>query len=217
MPEPDIEFIKVFYANLLEEFGKPDTPLNYKHPYELAIAVILSAQCTDEQVNKVTPLLFVEFNKLSDFYKKPLNELQKMIYSTGFYKNKAKNIREFARLLDENHGGQLPRNIKELTALPGIGRKTANVILNEHFGIVEGIVVDTHVVRIMRLFGFTNKKNAVQIERDLMQIIPQKYWRFWSLLVIFLGRKYCGARKQLCTECCLNKICPAVIKTIVNP
>ncbi len=200
---------KEVLRRLKKVFGAAETPLHYRHPHELAIAVILSAQCTDEMVNKVTPALFAEFSTVRDFYTKPLARLEKLIYSTGFYKNKAKNIREFARLLNERYDGVIPRDLKELVGLPGIGRKTANVISQELYGANQGVVVDTHVGRISRLLGLTQHKDAVKVERDLVEIVPKKAWREWSLYLIFLGRKWCTAKKRLCDECVLNDICPS--------
>lgn len=211
-PHPDLEPValaKEVLRRLKKVFGAALTPLHYKQPHELAIAVILSAQCTDEMVNKVTPALFAEFPAVQDFYTKPLSRLEQLIYSTGFYKNKAKNIREFARLLDERHGGVIPRDLKELVALPGIGRKTANVISQELYDANQGVVVDTHVGRISRLFGLTQHKDPVKVERDLVEVVPKKSWREWSLYLIFLGRKWCTARKRVCNECVLNDICPS--------
>jgi endonuclease-3 len=160
-------------------------------------------------VNKVTPPLFAEFRKPEDFYTKPLARLEELVYSTGFYKNKAKNIREFCRRLIEEHDGVIPEEIDALTKLPGIGRKTANVVLQELYRKAAGIVVDTHVMRLSRLLGLTEHKDAVKVERDLIARVHKRYWLNWSLYLIFLGRKYCTARKRMCEGCPLNDICPS--------
>ena len=197
------------YKILKQEFPLIEPPLHFNAPHELAIAVILSAQCTDEQVNKVTPGLFARFPNLKELAKAPLNEIEKLIYSTGFYKNKAKNISGFSKMLLENFHGNIPKNLETLMSMPGVGRKTANVILQILYGIAEGIVVDTHVLRISRLLGFTSSKNPNKVEADLMKQLPRNYWLDWSLMIIFLGRKYCNARKPNCIACPLGKICPS--------
>jgi len=202
------DFVHKVYSRLKKKFGKVDTPLHYSRPYELAIAVILSAQCTDEQVNKVTPALFAEFVQLSDYYSKPISKLEKLIHSTGFYHNKAKHIRGFARMLDEKFGGKLPEDLSSLIQLPGFGRKTANVVQQVLYHKAEGIVVDTHVARISKILQLTESKNAVIIERDLMKKIPSSYWIDWSLYMIYLGRSSCTAKKRFCESCVLMDICP---------
>lgn len=192
-----------------KEFGKVETPLHYQKDYELSIAVILSAQCTDERVNQVTPGLFKSFPSLESFAEAELPEIEKLIFSTGFYHNKAKSIRGFARTLLNEFGGKLPRTIAELTQLPGFGRKTANVVLSEVHGIVEGIVVDTHVNRLSKVLGLTKSNDPVQVEKDLMNLLPKKYWRDISLYLIFLGRKCCKAHRTFCEDCVLKIECPS--------
>ena len=160
-------------------------------------------------VNKTTPALFSAFPDLEDYVAAPLSRIEKLIHSTGFYRNKARNIQGFARQVLENHGGKIPQTLAELTALPGVGRKTANVVLQELYNIPSGVVVDTHVARISKLLGLTKSKNQVIIERDLMETLPQKYWIDWSLYMIFLGRSSCTARKRFCSECVLKDICPS--------
>lgn len=201
--------VKKAYQILKKRYGPVECPLNFTHDYELCIAVILSAQCTDERVNQVTPELFAHFPSLEAFARADLPDLEQAIYSTGFYKNKAKSIRGFARSLLENYDRQLPTELKELQKLPGVGRKTANVIQSELMGKAEGITVDTHVARITRLWGLTVSKNPNIVEKDLMKVVPSTYWRDFSLLVIFLGREFCVARRPKCAECPLQKICPA--------
>ncbi|MBL0265927.1 MAG: endonuclease III [Leptospiraceae bacterium] len=190
-------------------FGFVSCPLHYKKDYELCIAVILSAQCTDERVNTVTPALFERFTNLEAFANAEISEIEKLIFSTGFYKNKAKSIQGFASLLIEKHAGKLPKTIAELIKLPGVGRKTANVILNEIHKISEGIVVDTHVKRISNVLKLTKSENPVIIEKDLMKKIERQYWMDFSLYLIFLGRKFCKAHKTECEGCPLNDICPS--------
>ena len=200
--------IDLIYQRLEKEFGEVKTPLNYKEPYQLAIAVILSAQCTDERVNQVTPKLFSKYNSAKKLALAPISEIEEIIFSTGFYKNKAKNIKKFCEIFVSKFNCILPKNIEELTQMPGVGRKTANVILQEIYGIIEGIVVDTHVIRISQILNLTKNTNAITIEKDLIKVIPQKYWLKWSLYMIFLGRKYCIARKPKCNICILSDICP---------
>ena len=194
---------------LKKEFGTISCPLNFSTPHELAVAVILSAQCTDERVNLVTPELFKKYNTIEKFANAIPSELEKLIYSTGFYKNKAKSIIQFSKKLMSDFQSTLPRTIEELTSLAGIGRKTANVLLNEIYGISEGIVVDTHVKRISKILGYTEEVDPEKIEQDLMKKIPKKYWLTISLYLIFLGRKYCKAHKRDCENCVLQSECPS--------
>ena len=198
------------YSLLKKEFGEISCPLTFEKDYELAIAVILSAQCTDERVNLVTPALFSKYTSLESFAAADLKDLEKLIYSTGFYKNKAKSILNFSKTLISDFHSTLPKTIAELTTLPGIGRKTANVVLNEIYGISEGIVVDTHVKRISKLLGFTKEVDVVKIEKDLMQVFsPKNHWLHISLYIIFLGRKYCKANRRDCKNCVLQRVCPS--------
>lgn len=202
-------YTDAIHRRLAKHFGPAKCPLDYRQPHELAIAVILSAQCTDEQVNKTTPDLFARFPNLEKLAGAKLSEIETLIYSTGFYKNKARNIRDFARRVLEDHAGQLPRTLNELKRLPGVGRKTANVIMHELFGVAEGVVVDTHVARLSKILALTDQKDAVKIERELMQKVRQKHWTTWSLYLIFLGRSFCTARKRDCPSCPLRDICPS--------
>lgn len=197
------------YRLLEAEFGAVETPLYFTKPYELAIAVILSAQCTDERVNTVTPELFRTFPTLESFAKAPLDSIEKKIFSTGFYKNKAKSIQGFARMVLNDYGGKIPDTMEEAIKLPGFGRKTANVVLAEIYGVVEGFVVDTHVKRLTKRLGFTNKTDPVQIERDMIKITPKEICRNLSLYLIFLGRKNCQARRTFCSTCPLSSLCPS--------
>lgn len=182
-------------------FPNPTTPLNHSNPWELYVAVALSAQQTDVGVNKVTESLFKKYKKLADYQKVTLEEFDNDIKSINFHKGKGKAILEAAKIVGEKYNGQMPQTMEELVALPFIGRKTANVILQEAFGKSEGIVVDTHVRRLTNLFGLTNNSNPVKIEKDLMEIVPQKDWREFGLGLIYYGRQYCTAR-------CKHTDCP---------
>jgi endonuclease III len=202
-------FTKKIYSILENYFGPVSCPLNYSKDYELCIAVILSAQCTDERVNQVTPALFQKFNSLESFSKAKLSEIEKLIFSTGFYKNKSKSIKGFATKLIEDYNSKLPTKIEDLITLPGVGRKTANVILNEIFQISEGVVVDTHVKRLSKVWKLTDEEDPVKIEKDLMKKFDYSHWLNISLYMVFLGRKFCKAHKTFCTECPLNQTCPS--------
>ena len=192
------------------------TALGFGSVFQLAVAVILSAQCTDARVNMVTKKLFAELKTPEDFADVPRKDLEKMIYSTGFYRAKAKNISGMAKAVLAGHGGKMPRTMEELVHLPGIGRKTANIILSEGYGIVEGIAVDTHVKRLSTRLGFTKSPNPEIIERDLAGLAPKSEWHFLSNGLIWHGRRVCFARKPDCTGCALNKLCPSAFKTGLN-
>ena len=183
--------------------------LDFNTPHQLMVATILSAQCTDERVNIITPALFEKYQTVEDFAGAELADLEQMVYTTGFFKNKAKAIKESAQLIIERYGGVMPHTIDELTKLKGVGRKTASVILGAGFGLAEGIVVDTHVGRISRLLGFTRKNDPAKIERELMKIIPTEDWIACSHLLIFHGRATCKARTPDCPHCVLKKLCPS--------
>jgi len=181
--------------------------LNYTNPLQLLIATILSAQCTDERVNKVTPALFARYPDAHAFATADQGELEKLIQSTGFFRNKAKSIIACCRQLVEQHDGEVPATMEELVPLPGVGRKTANVILGNCFD-VPGIVVDTHVGRLSQRMGLSENADPVKIERDLMDLLPSKEWTMFSHRMIFHGRQVCNARKPLCEECQLAALCP---------
>ena len=181
--------------------------LHHQNPLQLLVATILSAQCTDVRVNLVTPALFARYPNAQAFADADLGELEKAIQSTGFFRNKAKSIQACCRLLVEKHGSQVPGTMEELVPLPGIGRKTANVILGNAFG-VPGITVDTHVRRLSQRMGLTKQDDPVKIERDLMELIPKKDWTMFSHRMIFHGRQVCFARKPNCEGCALAKDCP---------
>ena len=201
--------------NLLsKEYPDAKIALNYGDNFQLLVAVILSAQCTDERVNMVTPALFKRFSTIQDFAECETEELEKLIYSTGFYRNKAKNIRAAAGKIAKDYGGKVPDEMAELLAVPGVARKTANVILNAAYSKSEGIVVDTHVCRLSGLLGLVDKKlsekkNAVKIEQKLMKQVPKKHWGLFPHLLIKHGRRVCIDRRPKCKICVLNKICPS--------
>jgi endonuclease-3 len=192
---------------LKKEYPGVKIALHYSDPLELLIATILSAQCTDKQVNEVTKNLFKKYRTLQDYIKTPQEELEKDIYSTGFYRNKAKNIKELSKLLVNEFDSKVPDTMEALLTLPGVARKTANIVLSGAFGKIDGIAVDTHVKRIAFRLGLTANTNPEKIEKDLMKIIPKNNWDIFTLLLIHHGRKVCNARKPLCGECVLNKLC----------
>lgn len=200
---------KQIVARLKKAYPDSKCSLDFRTVHELMVATILSAQCTDERVNLVTPELFRKYKSVREFADADLEQLQQDVYTTGFYVNKSKAIKNSARQLVENHGGEIPRTIDELIKLPGIGRKTASVILGVGYGLAEGIVVDTHVGRIARLLGLTKQKDAVKIERDLMELVEPKDWIIYSHLMIDHGRAVCVARRPQCSECTLAKLCPS--------
>jgi endonuclease-3 len=185
------------------------TELDFRNPLELLVATILSAQSTDKRVNMVTPALFKRYRTAKDYADAPLPELEKAIKSTGFYRNKAKSIRGAMRAIVEKHGGKVPDTMEQLCALPGVGRKTANVVLGNVFHKNEGIVVDTHVIRLSQRLGFTKHKDPVKIELDLMKLVPRKHWTDWSHWLIWHGRRRCYARKPDCSNCEVFSLCPS--------
>jgi endonuclease-3 len=192
--------------------------LNHSSPFELLIATILSAQCTDERVNLVTADLFRKYTRPEDYLKVAPRELEKDIQSTGFFRNKTKSILGTSKMLTEQYGGQVPHTMEELLELPGVARKTANVVLGNAFGIKAGVVVDTHVTRLSHRLGFTQEKTAEKIEQDLIEIVPKKDWVIFPHLMIYHGRKICKARNPLCEECTIEKQCPSsFLKTGVMP
>jgi endonuclease-3 len=194
---------------LYRQYPGAHCTLGFKSVHQLLVATILSAQCTDERVNMVTPGLFKKYRSIKAFAEADLKELEKDIYSTGFYVNKAKAIKKSAREIIERHAGKVPQTLAELVKLSGVGRKTASVILGAGYGLAEGIVVDTHVARISRLLGLTKEKDPVKVERDLMKIIPGGDWISFSHMLIDHGRAVCVARKPDCSSCILGKQCPS--------
>jgi len=181
--------------------------LSYSNPLELLIATILSAQCTDERVNIVTKQLFKKYRKAEDYANADLKELEQDIKSTGFYRNKARNIKKCCQMLVGKYNSQVPRTMKEILELPGVARKTANIVLSNAYGIVEGISVDTHVRRLAKRLGLTENEDAIKIEEDLMQMVPKDKWMRFTDLIIFHGRRVCIAKKPKCEKCVLNKLC----------
>jgi endonuclease-3 len=184
--------------------------LHYTNPLELLIATILSAQCTDERVNTVTKTLFKKYRKAKDYANADLKELEQEIKSTGFYHNKAKNIKKCCQMLVEKFYSQVPKTMSEMLELPGVARKTANIELQNAYGVVEGIAVDTHVRRVSARLGLTENEDPDKIEQDLMRIVPKEKWMRITDLLIFLGRRVCAARKPKCQACVLNRICLSV-------
>ena len=192
--------------------------LNHSNAFELLIATILSAQCTDERVNIVTADLFRKYRRPEDYLKVRDTELQQDIKSTGFYRNKSKSIQGACKMLVEEFNGEVPKTMAELLQLPGVARKTANVVLGVAYGIAAGIVVDTHVSRLSHRLGLTRQKDAVKIENDLLKSVPKKDWIIFSHLLIFHGRRICKARRPLCEECVVEKLCPSsILKTGTVP
>ncbi len=194
---------------LVEEYPDARCALTHTNAYQLGVATILSAQTTDERVNMVTPVLFERCPTAAHLADARPEEVEEIIRSTGFFRNKTKNIIGFAQGVTDRHGGDVPRTMDELTALPGVGRKTANVILGNAFGISEGVVVDTHVNRLSTLLGFTKEKTPEKIERDLMSLFPEERWTLLSHLLIFHGRQVCIARRPRCEACVMSHLCPS--------
>lgn len=204
--------IKRIRQKLNTRYPDVKTQLNYENPFQLLSATILSAQCTDRQVNMVTPRLFAALPTPEDLAETPLSRIEDLIRPTGFYRNKAKSLKNCAKALVEKHGGRVPNTLEELVELPGVGRKTANVVLGAAFG-VPGIVVDTHVARISQRLSLTTNKDAAKIEKDLMEVIPRSEWSDFSLRLIYFGRQTCTARKPDCPNCFLVCLCPYPEKT----
>jgi endonuclease-3 len=194
---------------LQKEHADAKIALHYANPLQLLIATILSAQATDEQINKLTPALFKKYKTAADFANAATTELEQMIKSSGFYHNKAKNIKNCCKALIEKHHGQVPTTMAELVELPGVARKTANIVLQNAYDIIEGIAVDTHVRRLAQRLGLSEKDDPEKIEKDLMQIVPKDQWAKITDLLIFHGRRICTAKKPNCAGCVLNKICPS--------
>ena len=194
---------------LKREYPDARCSLNYSNPLELLVATILSAQCTDERVNLVTDDLFRKYRRAEDYYSVEQAELEQDIRSTGFYRNKAKAIQGACRMIAEQHKGRVPENLDDLVALPGVARKTANVVLGNAFEISSGIVVDTHVARLSQRLGLSEHTQPEKIERDLLELVPREDWIIFSHLLIAHGRLVCQARKPLCGECVVEPLCPS--------
>jgi endonuclease-3 len=203
------ERAKKIIARLRKQYPDAKCSLDFGSVHELMVATILSAQCTDERVNMTTPALFKKYPSVKAFAEADMDELQDLIKSTGFFRSKAKSIKNSARALMEQHGGKVPKILDELVKLPGVGRKTGSVILGAGYGLAEGIVVDTHVKRISNLLKLTSQKDPGKIEQDLMKVIPEKDWIDYSHLLIYHGRAICIARRPKCAECPVNDLCPS--------
>ncbi len=185
--------------------------LTYASPVQLLVATILSAQCTDERVNQVTPALFERFPDAPSLAHADREELETLIRSTGFYRNKAKNIQGACQKIVQEFAGEVPQQMEQLLSLPGVARKTANVVLSHGFGIIQGVTVDTHVRRLSQRLGLTKEQDPVKIERDLMRLLPQSDWENFSIRMIYHGRAICQSRKPHCAECDLAHLCPAAV------
>ncbi|MCL4234142.1 MAG: endonuclease III [Deltaproteobacteria bacterium] len=196
------------WAILKEDYPAAECALRFRQPLDLLVATILSAQCTDERVNQVTTSLFKTYNTARDYANADIGELEDAIRSTGFFRNKAKNIQAMAKKLVEEFRGEVPRTLDELVTLPGVGRKTANVVLGNAFG-VPGITVDTHLGRLSRRMGFTEHDDPVKVEFDLMDLIPRDDWTHFSHAMIWHGRRVCASRRPNCAECRVGKLCPS--------
>jgi endonuclease III len=202
--------LKKIIAALNRTYPEARCELSHSDPLELLIATILSAQCTDKRVNIVTKELFKNYRSAADYANVPLAKLEQAIKTTGFFRNKARNIQHCCQKLIECHGGKVPQTMEELTQLDGVGRKTANVVLGNAFGINAGVVVDTHVARLSCRLGLTKQKTPEKIERDLMALVPQKQWTLFSHWLIWHGRRRCSARKPDCQNCEVRKFCPQI-------
>ncbi len=209
-PQPTSpEHVSAIIAELRRLYPDAKCSLDFTNPLELLVATQLSAQCTDERVNLVTIDLFKKYRSAEDYATISQEELEKDIKSTGFYHNKARNLRGAAQRLLTDFGGEVPRTMEELLTLPGVARKTANVVLGNAYGIIVGFVVDTHIGRLARRFGWTTSEDPVKVEQDLMRIIPQQDWLDLSHMLIYHGRATCTARKPACAACTLAQLCPS--------
>jgi endonuclease-3 len=208
------ERLQKIYSALDQLFPQAQCALRHENAFQLLVATILSAQCTDERVNKVTPGLFQKYPTPQDFAALPRPVLEEEIRSTGFFRNKAKNIIEMAKKLATDFGGQVPRTMEEMLTLPGVARKTANVVLGTAYGIPTGVVVDTHVFRIAHRLKLSNQKTPEKVEQDLLKLVPAERWIGFGHQMIWFGRKVCQARRPLCADCPLESICDAREKTV---
>lgn len=210
--KPAKDRVKDIIRILHKRYPHSRTALSHNNPFRLLVATILSAQCTDERVNKITPSLFRKYKTIAAFAKVKQSILEQDIRSTGFYKNKAKNIIATSKKLVEEFNSRVPDTMDELVTLPGVARKTANIVLSSSFGKTEGIAVDTHVKRLSERLGLSKEKNPEKIEKDLMGIVPRKDWIDFNYLLVDHGRAACIARKPLCSDCVIKKLCPAARK-----
>jgi endonuclease-3 len=210
IPDNRYNFDRI-WALLKEEYPDVKPSLNYSNPLELLVATILSAQSTDVQINRVTDKLFKKYRTAEDYASADLRELENDLYSTGFYKTKAKNIKTTAKMIVEKYNGEVPKTMEELISLPGVGRKTANIVLARAFGIVEGVAVDTHVKRVSRRLGFTKNSDPAKIEQDLISLARKEDLDSISMTLIYHGRKVCQAKKPKCPSCVVNQLCPSSV------
>lgn len=201
------EIVVKIIEKLKQYYPDATCSLDFKTPFELVIAVMLSAQCTDERVNKVTPNLFEKYSTPEAIYNMELEELEKIIYPCGFYKNKAKNIKLMAKEILEKHNGNVPNTMEELIKLPGVGRKSANVIMLEAFDNPQGIAIDTHAKRILNRLGMSKNSEPTKIEQDVLKLIPKKYYKDVNHILVWHGRKICDSRKPNCLECPIKEYC----------
>lgn len=202
------EKVKEIIKRLSKIYPNPKSALSHKTPFQLLVATILSAQTTDKLVNTVTPALFKKYKTVKDFADAPVDEINEMIKKVNFHNNKAKNIKAAAQIIVKKHNGKVPQSMEELDSLPGVARKTANVILSDAFHKPAGIVVDTHVVRLANKLGLTTHKDPVKIEKDLMKIVPKNQWQYFGHYLVYFGREYCPARPHKCNNCPLKELCP---------
>lgn len=202
--EKTLEVIK----RLSKIYPHPQSALIHDSPWQLLVATILSAQATDKLVNTVTPALFQKYTTIKAFADAPVEDIDEKVKKVNFHSNKSKNIKAAAQMIMEKYGGEVPQTMEELDALPGVARKTANVVLGDAFHKSEGIVVDTHVIRLTNKLGLTTEKDPVKIEQDLMQLVPKEHWRFFGHYLTYFGREYCPARPHKCDNCPLKELCP---------
>jgi endonuclease-3 len=210
--KPAKERIKDIIKILRRKYPKAKTALRHKSPFELLVSTVLSAQCTDERVNKITPALFRKYRTQRDFARARQAVLEKEIRSTGFYRNKAKNIIGAAKRIIVEFEGKVPRSMDKLVTLPGVARKTANIVLSSSFGKAEGIAVDTHVRRLSERIGLSRQKDPNKIEKDLMRLVPRRDWIDFNYMLVNHGRAVCMARKPRCGECAIKRLCPSARK-----
>ncbi len=208
-PAKEVQAARVV-ERLKADYPGATCALENETPFQLLVATILSAQCTDERVNMVTPELFRRWPTAAEMARAPIKSIEKVIQSTGFFRNKAKNIKAASRDLVEKHGGAVPREMDQMVALAGVGRKTANVVLGTAYGLATGIVVDTHVTRLSRRLGLTKHTDPTKIEQDLMELVPQREWVDFAHRMIHHGRQICTARKPKCALCSMNSFCPKI-------
>jgi len=209
MPEERKKRARKIIALLSKEYPTAKCSLDHKSPLQLLVSTILSAQCTDKRVNAVTPALFAKFRTAKDFAEANLDVLEDYVRTTGFYRNKAKSLKQAGQALVEKFSGEVPQTMENLLSLPGVGRKTANVVLGNAFGIAAGVVVDTHVNRIAARLGLTSQGNPEKTEKKLMEVIPKRDWVLFPHLLIYHGRAVCKAQRPNCTGCVVNKLCPS--------